>query len=90
MEWVNSIEDLVRTLNSRFAAADDPGHDVHHALRVARWGLQIAEDDVAPAELVAAALLHDAVNVPKDDPRRAERARREMHLECAASVHLRR
>lgn len=51
---------------------DDPGHDVEHCLRVAGWTLRCAEGRVDPAEAIAAALLHDVVNVPKDDPRRRD------------------
>ncbi|MGE0785843.1 MAG: HD domain-containing protein [Sandaracinaceae bacterium] len=49
----------------------DPGHDVEHHLRVAGWTLRCASNDVDRVEAVAAALLHDVVNVPKDDPARA-------------------
>lgn len=67
---------------------DDPGHDLEHCLRVAGWTLRCGADDVVAdvvadvsadviadviaAEAIAAALLHDIVNVPKDDPRRSE------------------
>lgn len=51
---------------------DDPGHDLEHCLRVAGWTLRCGEDAVDPSEAVAAALLHDWINVAKDDPRRAE------------------
>jgi uncharacterized protein len=48
----------------------DAAHDVGHLLRVAHWA-----ERLAPAEewrlAIAAALLHDVVNVPKADPRRA-------------------
>ena len=50
---------------------DDPGHDLAHALRVALWTVVIGEPlGVDPREAVAAALLHDVVNVPKDSPDR--------------------
>ena len=49
----------------------DPAHDTAHALRVALWTLRLGGDDVAAREAVAAALLHDAVNPPKDSPDRA-------------------
>lgn len=73
-------------LRDRAAAAlgadDDPAHDLAHALRVAKSALAIAEPGVDARRLVAAALLHDIVNVPKDSPERfrasalcAERAR---------------
>ncbi len=54
------------------ALDDDPGHDLEHCLRVAGWTLRCAEAGVEAREALAAALLHDVVNVPKDDPRRAE------------------
>lgn len=50
---------------------DDPGHDLEHHLRVAGWTLRCATDAVDAREAIAAALLHDLVNVPKNDPRRA-------------------
>lgn len=56
------------------ATAEDHGdaaHDVEHLLRVALWTVRIGGAEVDPAEAVAAALLHDVVNVPKDSPHRA-------------------
>lgn len=54
----------------RARADDDPAHDVAHAERVALWTLRLAPE--VPQRLaVAAALLHDSVNVPKDSPDRA-------------------
>ncbi|TNF33575.1 MAG: HD domain-containing protein [Deltaproteobacteria bacterium] len=53
------------------AMDDDPGHDLAHVLRVALWTLRIGGDTVDPDEAVAAALLHDIVNVPKNSPDRA-------------------
>ncbi|MFT7583290.1 MAG: hypothetical protein ACI9MR_004977 [Myxococcota bacterium] len=50
---------------------DDPGHDITHVLRVAHWTVQIGSDaDVDTREAIAAALLHDIVNVPKNSPDR--------------------
>jgi uncharacterized protein len=51
---------------------DDPGHDLEHCLRVAGWTLRCGGSDVDAREALAAALLHDVVNLPKNDPRRAE------------------
>jgi uncharacterized protein len=48
----------------------DPGHDYRHALRVALWGLRIGENQIDARELIAAALLHDLVNPPKDSAMR--------------------
>lgn len=50
--------------------ADDPGHDLAHALRVAMWTMRLAPG-ASQRECTAAALLHDIVNLPKDSPERA-------------------
>ena len=47
----------------------DPGHDVEHCLRVALWTLRL--EAVDPRHAIAAALLHDIVNVEKSSPQRA-------------------
>jgi uncharacterized protein len=49
-------------------AVPDPTHDTAHALRVAVWTLRLGGGEVDPREGVAAALLHDAVNPPKNSP----------------------
>lgn len=51
---------------------DDPGHDLQHCLRVAVWTIRLGGDEVSPREAIAAALLHDVVNVPKNHPDRAK------------------
>jgi len=61
-------------------ATPDPTHDVAHALRVAEWTLRLAEPGVDAREAVAAALLHDAVNPPKDSPERAFASERSAEL----------
>ncbi len=48
----------------------DPGHDIAHAHRVALWTLRLAPNE-SVRDCVVAALLHDAVNVPKDSPQRS-------------------
>ena len=49
---------------------NDPSHDIFHALRVALWTIRLnPKGNVYNA--ITAALLHDFVNIPKDDPRRA-------------------
>lgn len=50
---------------------DDPGHDLHHCLRVALWTVRIGGEAVDWRRAVAAALLHDIVNPPKNSPERA-------------------
>jgi uncharacterized protein len=49
---------------------DDPGHDVAHCLRVAVWTLRLSDGALEPRLAIAAALLHDIVNVPKNSPER--------------------
>lgn len=75
-EALASIEERA-ALSALFSHAralldDDPGHDIEHCLRVAGWTLRCGAGEIDVAEAIAAALLHDVVNVPKDDPRRAE------------------
>lgn len=56
---------------------DDPAHDRGHILRVAEWGCRILSVEFPNytnnhrALLVAAAFLHDCVNIPKNHPDRA-------------------
>jgi uncharacterized protein len=50
---------------------DDPGHDLHHCLRVALWTVRLGGEEVDWRHAVAAALLHDIVNLPKNSPDRA-------------------
>jgi uncharacterized protein len=68
-----ALATLLAELGARDAARStpDPTHDVAHALRVARWTLALGGAEVDAREAVAAALLHDAVNPPKDSPERA-------------------
>jgi uncharacterized protein len=49
---------------------DDPGHDLEHALRVALWTLRLGEGALSVRHVVAAALFHDLVNLPKNHPER--------------------
>src|SRR5690349_18433006 len=49
----------------------DPAHDLEHCLRVALWTLRIVGSRVPREQAIAAALLHDIVNVPKNSPDRA-------------------
>lgn len=49
---------------------EDPGHNLDHALRVALWTLRLGGHELVKEEAIAAALLHDLVNLPKDSPER--------------------
>lgn len=48
----------------------DAAHDAEHSVRVACWTLRI-DPSLDSREAIAAALLHDVINVPKDSPLRA-------------------
>ena len=65
---------LLAEAHARDAALDvpDPTHDAAHLLRVAAWTLALGGAAIDPREAVAAALLHDAVHVPKNSPARAQ------------------
>jgi uncharacterized protein len=63
---------------------DDPGHDTAHCLRVALWTLRLADGALDPRLAIAAALLHDIVNVPKNAPGRA--AASELSARAAAEL----
>jgi uncharacterized protein len=54
----------------RIISDDDPSHDMAHALRVLANAEYIAQFEGGDLEvIIPAALFHDAVNYPKDDPR---------------------
>lgn len=56
--------------------ATDPSHDALHIRRVVQTALKLAEEEGADVHVVLpAAYFHDFVNVPKNDPRRAEASR---------------
>lgn len=55
---------------------DDPGHDLSHALRVSLWTMRLGGAAVGPRTAIAAALLHDVVNLPKDSPERGQASER--------------
>jgi uncharacterized protein len=68
-----ALATLLAEARARDAAlgVPDPTHDTAHLLRVAHWTLRLGGDGVDAREAIAAALLHDAVNPPKDSPERA-------------------
>jgi uncharacterized protein len=79
-------DDGLRALWDELAPCDrDSAHDRGHLLRVARWTLRLVEGACSPRLCVAAALLHDVVNVPKDAPDRAEASARSAEV---AAKHL--
>jgi uncharacterized protein len=60
---------LVKIAKERIGS-DDPSHDLNHALRVLKTAEEISIIERADLEVVLpAALFHDLVNHPKNDPR---------------------
>ena len=74
----SGLATLLAEARARDAASEppDPTHDAAHALRVARWTLALGGVELDAREAVAAALLHDAVNLPKHSPERARASER--------------
>jgi uncharacterized protein len=66
----------------------DPTHDAAHLLRVALWTLRLGAGGVDAREAIAAALLHDAVHVPKDSPDRAKASERSAAFAAARLAEL--
>ncbi|MCZ7463982.1 HD domain-containing protein [Rhizobium rhizogenes] len=69
-------KDLIQRLEAEFLAHDDgsdASHDINHARRVMRVALRIAVAEGGGDEsvIIAAAYLHDWVNLPKNHPDRA-------------------
>lgn len=62
----------------------DPAHDLSHILRVASWAHRLAEAEGASTGIcLAAALLHDLVHLPKNDPQ----ARSASQLSAELAMH---
>jgi len=64
------------------AAGDDGAHDASHLERVWRSAeaLLVHHPETDPLVVMAASYLHDLVNLPKDDPARAQASRRSAEL----------
>jgi uncharacterized protein len=72
LESIESDPRLASLLGAlRPELSTDPGHDLEHCLRVAAWTLHIGQNALPPALAIAAALLHDVIDVPKSSPDRA-------------------
>lgn len=64
----------------RIHMAEDPAHDVHHLMRVWRTARGLAAEEAQGTRVdflvvLAASLLHDVVNLPKDHPDRCRASR---------------
>ena len=60
------LEELANYVRSKLD--DDPGHDFSHCERVALWTIRFGEGKFEDRLAIAAALLHDIVNLPKNHP----------------------
>lgn len=70
--WRKVFDDKARTLYP----SSDPSHDHLHICRVVAMALKLAKEEGADENIVLpAAYFHDFVNVPKNDPRRAQASR---------------
>ena len=77
--WQKKLHDFAATIY----VSTDPSHDMLHINRVVTWALRLAAVEKAdPWVVLPAAYLHDMVNVPKNDPRRAQASR----LSAAAAI----
>lgn len=81
---ISNDPDLGRLLSwAEKKLSKDPGHDLAHSLRVADNILKI-DESIPPRMAVAAALLHDIVNLPKNSPERSKAS--EKSAAVAASI----
>ena len=60
------LEEIANYVQPRLE--NDPGHDFSHCQRVARWTIQFGEGKFEDRLAIAASLLHDIVNLPKNHP----------------------
>lgn len=67
-------EKLIKIAESKING-DDPSHDLNHAFRVLSTAEKIAMEEKADLDIIIpAALFHDIINYPKNDPRRMQSA----------------
>jgi len=72
VDWEKQFEEKVLSLD----LGNDPAHDLAHFRRVVTTAKTLAHEEGAILEVVIpAAWLHDFINVPKNDPRRAQASR---------------
>ena len=70
---LNDWEPLFEAKIAEVATAEDPAHDLLHFKRVVATAKKLCTQEKARLEIVLpAAWLHDAVIVPKNDPRRTQ------------------
>ncbi len=65
------LQILWKELQARDLEEGDSAHDLGHIVRVAMWTVRLVEETVSARLCVIAAILHDAVNLPKNSPKRS-------------------
>lgn len=81
----SSLSKLHEWVAQTFSKAEkDPGHDMSHFYRVALWAIRLGENKFSDRAAIAAALLHDIVNLPKNSPDRARAS--ELSANLAAEI----
>ncbi|MDD5251670.1 MAG: HD domain-containing protein [Patescibacteria group bacterium] len=69
------LRDALTGIAASKISGDDPSHDLNHAFRVLSTAEKIAREEKADLDIIVpAALFHDIVNYPKNDPRRIHSA----------------
>ena len=69
------LKEILIKIAERKINGDDPSHDLNHAFRVLSAAEKIAKEEGADLDIIIpAALFHDIVNYPKNDPRRTQSA----------------
>ncbi len=67
---INSIKDKLLEIAREKISNEDPSHDIGHSLRVLKNVEVIAEEKKSDLEiLIPAAIFHDIVNYPKNNPK---------------------
>lgn len=87
LDWIENnprLRSIYTLLESNRASEEDSAHDMAHLLRVGMWTLRLGGKEISQEEGVAAALLHDLINLPKNHPDRAKAS--EYSAEKARSI----
>lgn len=69
----SDLENKLTLIATSRITTNDPSHDIHHILRVLKNAKHIATEESGDLEVVIpAALFHDLITYPKNDPRSKE------------------
>ncbi len=66
----DELKEVLISIATERIPNDDPSHDIEHTLRVLANALRIADEEQADIDvIIPAALFHDIITYPKNDPR---------------------